>query len=57
MAEICSRIYFVVDLVVVAPPIADFHFIMGVKCSRIVEINIPRLVRSSCVSFPKVTMN
>lgn len=57
MAEVRSRVYFVVDLVVVAPPVANLHLVVGIKRSRIININISRLVRSSGVSFPEITMN
>jgi hypothetical protein len=57
ITEVRSCVYFIVDLIIVASPITNLHFIVCVVGSRIVNINIARLVRSPRVSFPEVTVN
>lgn len=54
MSQVSFRVDFIVDFIIMAPPIADFHFIVGVESRRVENVYIARFVRCAGVPFPEI---
>jgi hypothetical protein len=52
VAQVSSYVDFVVDLIVMASPIADLHLIVGAERCRVEYVDVAYFVRCTSVSLP-----
>jgi hypothetical protein len=52
VAQLRAGVDLVVYLVVMASPVSNFHFVVGVESTRVVDTDLAIFVRRACVALP-----